>query len=241
MIVRQNTKRADATHAVLYCRVSTEEQATEGVSLEAQQAALRAYCAMRGLEVAGLVIDAGVSAGKPLASRGGGAEVQALVGKGKVGAVVAWKLDRLFRDACDCLDVTRAWDRRGVALHLVDLGGQAVDTSSAMGRFFLTVMAGCAELERNQIRERTSAAMQHKASLGEFTGGRIPYGYRLGDDSVRLDEVEPEQQVIRAARELSATGLSLRAVAAELNRRGYASRSGRPFAAEQVRRMLEAA
>jgi len=65
-------KRADATQAVLYVRVSTEEQATEGVSLEAQETSLRAYCAMRGLEVAELVIDAGVSAGKPLATREGG-------------------------------------------------------------------------------------------------------------------------------------------------------------------------
>jgi DNA invertase Pin-like site-specific DNA recombinase len=241
MTRRENTKRADVTQAVLYCRVSTEEQATEGVSLAAQEGALHAYCTMRGLEVAGLVIDAGVSAGKPLATRDGGAEVQALVAKGKVGAVVAWKLDRLFRDAADCLAVTQAWDRRGVALHLVDLGGQAVDTSTAMGRFFLTVMAGCAELERNQIRERTAAAMAHKAGRGEFIGGREPYGFRLGPDGVHLEQVEDEQRVICAAREQRASGLSLRAVAGELNRAGFASRSGRPFAAEQVRRMLEAA
>jgi len=128
-----------------------------------------------------------------------------------------------------------------VALHLVDLGGQAVDTSTAMGRFFLTVMAGCAELERNQIRERTATAMQHKAKRGEFTGGKVPYGYRLDRDGVRLKEVEEEQRVIREARQLSASGLSLRAVAGELDRLGYASRSGRPFAAEQVRRILAAA
>jgi len=234
-------KRADANQAVLYCRVSTEEQATEGVSLEAQEASLRAYCAMRGLEVVEVVIDAGVSGAKPLAGREGGSTVQDLATRGKVCAVVAWKLDRLFRDACDCLAVTQVWDRRGVALHLVDLGGQAVDTSTAMGRFFLTVMAGCAELERNQIRERTSAAMAYKVDRGEFIGGQLPYGYRLGADGVRLEAVEAEQRVICAARGLRAGGLSLRAVASELDRLGYVSRSGRPFQAEQVRRLLEAA
>jgi len=81
-----------------YVRVSTEEQAAEGVSLDAQEAALRAYSAMRGLTLVEVVIDAGVSAGKPLSSREGGRRVLDLVKRGKVGAVIAWKLDRLFRD-----------------------------------------------------------------------------------------------------------------------------------------------
>jgi DNA invertase Pin-like site-specific DNA recombinase len=167
--------------------------------------------------------------------------VQSLAARGRVGAVVGWKLDRLFRDAADCLNVTREWDRRGVALHLADLGGQAVDTSSAMGRFFLTVMADAAEMERNQVRERTSAALRHKAEKGEFTGGEAPYGSRLAADGVRLEKVEVEQRVIREARRLRASGLSLRAVAGELGRLGHASRSGRPFAASQVARMTEGA
>ena len=170
--------------AVAYLRVSTEEQATEGVSLGAQEAKLRAYCAMRGLELAELVVDPGVSAGKPLASRPGGERLLALVRSRRVRHVVAFKLDRLFRDCANCLDVTRAWDRAGVSLHLVDLGGQAVDTSSAMGRFFLTVMAGAAELERNQVAERTRFAMRHKHDRGEFNGGQPRYGYRVADDGV---------------------------------------------------------
>ncbi|MFH1865039.1 MAG: recombinase family protein [Candidatus Eisenbacteria bacterium] len=238
---RRRQKRAAARAAVLYVRCSLEEQAIDGYSVDYQEASLRAYCALRGLEVTEVVVDAGASGGKPLASREGGATVQNLAARGKVGAVVGWKLDRLFRDAGDCLNVTREWDRWGVALHLADLGGQAVDTSSAMGRFFLTVMAGAAEMERNQIRERTAAALRHKAANGEFCGGEVPYGFRIASDGVRLAEVEEEQQVIREARRLRASGLSLRAVARELDRFGYASRSGRPFAASQVARMTEAA
>ena len=59
---------------------------------------------------------------------------------------VQTKLDRLFRNCQDCLQVTALWDRLGISLHLIDLGGQAIDTSSAMGRFFLTVMGGAAEI-----------------------------------------------------------------------------------------------
>ncbi len=85
-----------------------------------------------------------------------------------------------------------------MGLHLPDLGGSAIDTSSAIGKFFLTVMAGAAELERNQISERTSAVLQHKAERGEYTGGEPPFGYRLADEGVRLVEDVAEQASWRA-------------------------------------------
>lgn len=240
-MARTKATKNPGTGAALYLRVSTTEQAEEGVSLDVQEARLRAYCAMRGLEVAELVIDAGVSGGKPLATREGGARLLSALRSRRVGHVVAWKLDRLFRDCADCLDVTRTWDRAGVSLHLVDLGGQAVDTSSAMGRFFLTVMAGAAELERNQIGERTSVAMQHKRSRLEFNGGATArYGYRLADDGVNLEPLAAEQGVLAIARQLHAEGLSLRQVAQELSARGFTARTGRAFACEQVRRMVAA-
>ena len=225
--------------AVAYIRVSTEEQASEGVSLGAQEAKVRAYCTLRGLDLVELVIDAGVSAGKGLATREGGARVLELVRTRKVAAVVALKLDRLFRDASDCLAVTAAWDKADVSLHLVDMGGQAVDTSSAMGRFFLTIMAGAAEMERNLIRERTKTAMAHKKSKGELVGA-VPYGYSVAVDGVALVEVAEEQAVITQARTLRAAGLSLRAVATELDRLTLRSRNGKAFAAEQVQRMVAA-
>lgn len=237
----KKTTRSEATsptRSVLYIRVSTEEQAREGISLKAQEATLTAYCAMRNLCLVEVVVDAGVSAGKPLAARNGGQRVLDLVKRKNVTAVVAFKLDRLFRDCADCLDVTREWDKRGVALHLVDLGGQAVDTSTAMGRFFLTVMAGCAELERNQIRERTSAAMAHKSANGEYVGGEAPYGYAIAADGVSLTPVHAEQQVIAEVHRLRGAGMSLNAIAGELAKRGFKPRQGQRWYAQQVKRML---
>lgn len=230
-------KSSRANTVVAYVRVSTEEQANEGVSLAAQEERIRAYCQLRGLELVAVVVDAGVSAGKPLASREGGARVLELVRRKQAGAVVALKLDRLFRNAADCLSTVEGWDRAGVALHLVDIGGASVDTSSAMGRFFLTVMAGAAEMERNQIRERTSLALQHKAAQHELVGS-VPYGFRLADDGRTLLEHEGEQEVIRIARELRATGMSLRAIGAELEARGLRTRKGTAWAAPQVQRMV---
>lgn len=62
----------------------------------------------------------------------------------------------------DALNETRPWGRQGVAMHLLDMGGQAINTASAMGRMFLTMTGGFAELERNLIAERTRTALQHK-------------------------------------------------------------------------------
>jgi DNA invertase Pin-like site-specific DNA recombinase len=223
--------------AILYIRVSTDEQADHGVSLAAQEAKLRAYCELRGLDVAAVVIDAGVSAGKPLASREGGKRVLDLVQRKQVQAVVAYKLDRLFRNCADCLMTTEQWDKKSVALHLVDLGGQTLDTSSAMGRFFLTVMAGAAELERGLVIERTTAAMAHKKAIGQRVGD-IPYGYELADDGITLLPHEGEQALIDAVREARRRGLAQRAIVAELTRQGFTTRKGTAIQLTQVQRIL---
>jgi len=238
-MTRSRTSKPEATNrAVGYVRVSTEEQATGGVSLDAQSEAVRAYCAMRGLELVELVTDPGVSAGKALDARQGGRRLLELVRSGTVGSVVSYKLDRLFRDCADCLTVTGGWDRAGVSLHLVDMGGQAIDTSTAMGRFFLTVMAGAAEMERNLIRERTRAALQHKQSKGEKTGGACPFGYRLAADGRTLEHEPTEQRVIELVKELRAAGMSIRAVARHLNSDGVPAR-GRKWHATTVARLLQ--
>ncbi len=114
-----------------YVRVSTEEQSREGISLDAQRARIEAYCAMRGLELVELVDDPGVSASKPLRARAGGQRLLDLLRRRRITGIVAFKLDRLFRNCADCLGNVEVWDRAGVGLHLLDLGGSAIDTSSA--------------------------------------------------------------------------------------------------------------
>lgn len=223
-----------------YIRVSTKEQAAEGISLEAQEQKVRAYCALKGVVLEHLIVDAGVSAAKPLATRPGGRQLLALAEGGK--DVVAFKLDRLFRDCVDCLDVVRRWDKAGTALHLIDLGGQAIDTSTAMGRFFLTVIAGAAELERNLIGERTSTAMQHLRSQG-VSMGRAPYGYRYsdeaGDDGRRQLVTAPEEQwTLARMQRLRAAGLSYAAIAAVLTEDGVPTKRGGAWHKVTVRDIL---
>ena len=117
-------------------------------------------------------------------------------------------------------------------------GASSISLTSG-GRLVLNVLASVAQWEREAIGERTSAAMQHKASKGELVGA-IPYGYALAEDGIALVQVEAERMVLTEARALRAAGLSLRAVAKRLSEMGFSARNGRQFASEQVRRMAAA-
>ena len=117
--------------AICYVRCSTQEQADSGLGLEAQAERIRAYCTMRNLDLLDIITDAGVSGGKPLASRVGGQQLLNMIRERKADAVVMLKLDRMFRNAGDCLTTVETWERAGVALHVVDLGGNATPTCRA--------------------------------------------------------------------------------------------------------------
>lgn len=215
----------DACRAVGYLRVSTDEQVAEGVSLAAQEAAIRAYASLRGFDLVDVVIDAGVSGSKALAKRAGGQRLLDVLRRDRV-AVIAYKLDRIFRNARDCLAVTADWDRRGVALHLVDLGGQTVDTSTAMGKFFMHLLAGVAEMERNLISERTRTALRHKKAKGEKIGDSAPVGFTFDADGKVIADAH-EQHAVAMMRELRGTGCSVREVAARMNAAGVKARGRR--------------
>jgi DNA invertase Pin-like site-specific DNA recombinase len=222
--------------AAIYLRVSTMEQASEGVSLEAQEERLRAYCHLASLDPVAILREEGVSGGKPLATRPGGAELIDLVARKRVAHVVALKLDRLFRDTIDCLTMARTWDKAGVALHLVDMGGQSLNTASAMGRVFLTMTAAFAELERNLISERTGAALAHKKTK-KVVYARVPFGYdRQGDTLIPNTQ---EQRVVEKIKTWRAAGWTLGKIAAELTRRHVPTKRGGAWYPGTVKYLLE--
>lgn len=221
-----------------YVRVSTEEQAREGVSLDAQTAKIEAYCLLNGLELVTLYRDEGVSAGKPLSERPQGRELLAAVASGEVVHVVALKLDRLFRDAVDTLNTSRAWDTAGVAMHLLDLGGQAVNTASAMGRFFLTIMAGAAEMERNLVRERTRMAMAHMRARGDRLGA-TPLGFVTIEPRSPMQPVSAEMEPVRLILARRGAGDTFRSIAAQLRDAGLATKRGGKWDATTVRNVWE--
>lgn len=239
-----------ATVAIGYARVSTDSQVKAGVSLEAQEAAIRAHCLARGLTLDRILIEPGVSAAKvPLKDRPEGGKLVAAIARGEVGVVVVMKLDRAFRNAIETLVAVEDWEKRSVALHLLDLGGMSVDTSTAMGKMFLTMLAGLAEMERNVTSERTCSALAHKKAIGELTG-TAPLGMRAvpsartkttRDGQVRhvmiLTEDPQEQAAFARIRDLDRSGLSLRQIAAVLTSEGYKPR-GKEWQYKTISRVL---
>ena len=234
----------------MYVRVSTEEQAAEGVSLDQQEARCRAYAELYGLNVVAVVTGGGESA-KPVrrgrAKRGdwraavaskrpGLGRVLDLLDTGEADGVVIAKLDRLTRSLADLDELLSRYFNEGASLHCI---AERVDTSSAAGRLCLNMLMSVAQWEREVISERTKAALQHKRSCGERTGS-VPFGYTLAEDGVMLVEDSMEQRVITEARRLRAAGLSLRKVAAELASHGFVPRKGGQWYAAQVQRMVAA-
>jgi site-specific DNA recombinase len=221
--------RTAPTRIVGYIRVSTDKQATEGNSLEAQRARLEAYATAMQLEIVAFEVDAGLSA-KSL-ERPGLQRALARLDAFEADAILVVKLDRLTRSVRDLLTLIDTYFRDGQ--HELLSIGESIDTRSAAGRMILKILTTIGEWEREAIGERTAAVMQHMKSQGEFTGGWPPFGYRVVDGRLEPDAIE--QALIERARAFRSAGMSLRAVAAEL---GPNNRTGRAFDPKQIARML---
>jgi len=190
---------------------------------------------MMDLNVIEIIEEAGVSASIPLHKRPGGSRLIDVLGR-RAAHVVALKLDRVFRCAVDALSQTAEWDKAGIRMHLVDMGGAAVDTGSAMGRFFLNVMAGFAELERGLISERTKAALAYKRQQGEVIGA-VPMGFTR--EGKNLTKNPKELSIIEKVKELRDSGLSYQRVADALNEQGIRSKRGGKWHAYSVQSLLK--
>jgi site-specific DNA recombinase len=182
-------------------RVSTDKQADHGVSLEAQEAKIRAMATVQGAAVIELIVDGGESA-KDL-KRPGMDRLLTLVDERKVDTVIIAKLDRLTRSVKDLAELLERFQRRGVSLVSV---AESLDTGSAAGRLVINIMTAVSQWEREAIAERTREAMSHKKSNGQRVGN-IVYGYRLGPDGSHLEPDPHEQTVLTAIRDLRRAAL----------------------------------
>jgi DNA invertase Pin-like site-specific DNA recombinase len=213
--------------AIGYVRVSTQEQADEGVSIDAQTAKVRAQAIVSDLELLDVIVDAGAS-GKDL-KRAGIERVIRMVKAREVQAIVIPKIDRLTRSVRDLIFLIELLDKLGV--RLISLH-ETLDTSTATGRMVITIIGAVAQMEREQIGERTRAALNHKKHLGERVG-TLPYGFAAGSGG-RLERNEQEQALIDFVLKLRSEKQSFRAIAEHLNAIGYKTRTGGPWKHQYV-------
>lgn len=226
-----------------YIRVSTEEQSREGVSLEMQITKIRQYCELNELELVGIYGDPGIS-GKSIKARPGIQAVLEMVDRKRIDHVVVYKLDRLARNTIETLEMVERMDKKSVSLHSIS---EKLDTQSAIGRFVVRTLASLAEMERDQVSERTTGALQSKRARGEKTGGDCPFGYdfqevtRPGTDKPLkvLVENPEEQEIVARIRNLKAKGHSFRAIAAEQNSDGLVTKQGKTWTHRQIARVYE--
>ena len=218
--------------AIGYVRVSTEGQAADGVSLDAQRAKMEAWALANDAELAHVFADKGFSGGRVDTRDGLQAALQEACNTGA--ALVVYSLSRLSRSTRDTLAIAERLDRAGA--DLVSMA-EKIDTTSAAGKMVFRLLAVLNEFERDQISERTRAAMMHLKSNGK-RAGTIPFGYSLARDGTTLEEVPQERRAIRLMLRLRGRGLPLRKIAERLAGRGIVTKSGKSAWSPQAIKLI---
>ena len=201
------------TRVAIYTRVSSQEQAEKGTSLESQAEQLESFCKGQGWEIFNHYVDGGFS-GKD----GNRPGLQALRRDAKAGyfeKVAVWKLDRLARNQRLILELEAEFREQDISLFSIK---EMVDTQTAIGRTVFQVLGLTAEWERDNITERTKTGRLQRMKEGYWASGRAPFGYDYNKNTKHLVINESEAEIIRKIYDLYASGKSLGAIADTLNK-----------------------
>lgn len=202
-----------------YGRVSTEEQADRGNiknQVEFAEKYFRLNGSVENIDDYEMYLDEGISGTSPLKNRPEGGRLLNDVREGKISVVYFFRLDRLARSTREVLEIYTELERLNVSIKSMT---ESFDTGSPVGKFFMTLLAGIAALERDTILERTLMGKERKALDGCWTSGPPPFGYRIGADK-RLVVYEPEAETVRLIFRLYSGGMSMVPLAEYLNRKG---------------------
>jgi site-specific DNA recombinase len=216
--------------AVCYTRVSTEEQAREGVSLAAQRARIEAWAQANETTLIGFYEDAGISGGRAENREGLQSAISTACEKKAI--LVVYSLSRLSRSTRDTLALAERLEKAGA--DLVSLS-ERIDTTSASGKMVFRMLAVLNEFERDQISERTAAALRHKRNHRQAYSP-TPYGFDRICDLLVINH--DEQKVIEEILESRRKGWSLREIAALLNSEGVRAKKGGQWFPSSVRSVL---
>ncbi len=217
--------------AIGYVRVSTEQQASEGVSLEAQRAKIEHWCKANDYELVNVYVDAGIS-GKSMDKRPGLLDALKSLKKGM--ALVSYSLSRLARSTKDALSIGESVAKKKA--DMVSLTEQ-IDTTTAAGKMMFQMLSVLAEFERNLVAERTTNALQHKKRTGQKYTNQTPYGFEAIEG--RLVQVQQEAEIVAEIQASRTGGNTLQFIADDLNGRGIPTKTGKTWAPATIHLLLK--
>jgi len=201
--------------AAIYIRVSTEEQANEGFSIEAQKRRLLAYADSQDWVVTEVYIDDGWSAkdlNRPEMKR-----MMKDVEDHLFDVVLVYKLDRMTRSSIDCDHLLKLFEQHSVKFQSCT---ESFETRTATGRLFIRLVADIAQWERENIAERVRFGMEQMVLEGRRPGGPVPFGYEKDCKTI----IPNERNTLRLLRKLYMEGDGVKAVAIKLNSMGLLRR-----------------
>lgn len=203
----------------IYVRVSTDMQRDEGYSLDAQRDRCKAYCISQGWEVVLVYVEEGKSAKDMNRS-----ELQRMLKDTESGLfdiILVYKLDRLTRSVKDLNELLDLFEKNNVKFRSAT---EVYDTTTAMGKLFITIVAALAEWERGNLSERVRFGMEQLVTEGKWPGGPVAFGYSW--DGTTMHIVEEEEKILHELRRLYMSGKGFGSIskmlnAAGLQRRGF--------------------
>ncbi|MGM7719388.1 recombinase family protein [Metabacillus sp. Hm71] len=218
----------------IYIRVSTEEQVKEGYSISAQKQKLKAFCIAQDWDVVGIYADEGISAkdtNRP--------QLQQMIKdieSGEIDCVLVYRLDRLTRSVLDLYKLLEIFDQNDCKFKSAT---EVYDTTTAMGRMFITIVAALAQWERENMGERISFGFAEKVRQGKYALNFRPIGYNLDKETSKLSIKEDEAKIVRMIFDLYLQGYSANRLCRYLNHRNIRTKEGNTWGDKPLMQILK--
>ncbi len=226
----------------IYCRVSTEEQANMGYSLDEQERLLREASVTLGYEVVDIYCDRGIS-GKNIKGRPEMKRMLKEAQEGKFDVVLCWKVNRLTRNLLDLLEMANLLEKYNVGIKSYS---EPFETETPQGKLLFQMMAAVGEFERGTISQNVKMGLLARAREGKWNGGKV-----LGYDIVKVEgelkqkgkgsklEINPkEAEAVRLIFKLYAEGKGYKAIVNHINKLGYKTKRGNLFSVSAIKEIL---
>lgn len=217
--------------AAIYTRVSTEDQAKEGFSLDAQLDKLKSYCKARDWDIANVYVDDGYS----------GRNIKRPAYTKLIQEIDSWdvllviKMDRIHRNSKNFMMMME--DLKKHEKEFVSMT-ESLDTSTAMGRFVMDIIQRIAQLESEQIGERVYDGMHQKAKTnGGMLGFNIPYGYDYIDGNLLINELEAKH--VKEIFDFYSSGYSMKKIADKFNNNNIPTKQNKKWGSETISKILK--